>query len=101
MKEIQNFETEMGKLRDSVLNSIYGFFNQNPNEEIDVIETEGVSFELFNKSEVVKITLEGVFDSEDETQEFSNLSIEDLVYVIAVINDYIVDFNKAMKRASN
>ncbi len=103
MKQLDNHLKEVNFLRKQLLNEIRMFFNSEPNTQINVAETEGVDIELINGMLVTTIMEDGVHDlhKDGDVVPFGELASEDLSDIIDVINNYLVDLAKIIKRASN
>jgi hypothetical protein len=101
MRTLNNFKEANKKAKENMLKEISDFFTENPFiEKIDIVEVEGEDLNVRGDKMVDSIYSDRVTGYGGEF-DFEELDLCDLECIIDIINNWIVDFDKTMKRCED
>ena len=96
MQELNSYLLEIVRIKEKQLSEIKNFFLKNANiEKIDVTEVEGNVVDTIFEGGVY---LKEVYELNGDYFDFQYLSTDDLAEIIHIINSFIVDFKKTIKK---
>ena len=101
MKKLNSYHKETSELKERLLSEVERFFSENQwCEDIDIEKVEGCEISVRGNEPVGKINKYGVH-RQGQSFDFDELDMCDLSYIIDIINMFIDDFEKTMKRCES